>query len=116
VETTVARKRLEEMRDDLDRTIAVLQGERPAPAAGEGYPQDSADAGSILSEADRTDAILHSARGQRDEVLAALTRIDDNSYGKCVDCGQEIPEGRLDARPDAARCVNCQAKWAKRHR
>ena len=26
VETTVARKRLEEMRDDLDRTISVLQG------------------------------------------------------------------------------------------
>jgi len=116
VETTVARKRLEEMRDDLDRTIAVLQGERPAPMAGEGYPQDSADAGSILSEADRTDAILHSARGQRDEVLAALARIDDHSYGQCVDCGHEIPEGRLDARPDAARCVNCQAKWAKRRR
>jgi DnaK suppressor protein len=116
VETTVARKRLEEMRDDLDRTIAVLQGERPAPVAGEGYPQDSADAGSILSEADRTDAILHSARGQRDEVLAALARLEDNSYGKCVDCGHEIPEGRLDARPDAARCVGCQSKWAKRHR
>ena len=116
METTVARKRLEEMRDDLDRTIAVLQGERPAPMAGEGYPQDSADAGSILSEADRTDAILHSARGQRDEVLAALARIDDHSYGQCVDCGHEIPEGRLDARPDAARCVGCQAKWAKRHR
>jgi DnaK suppressor protein len=116
VETTVARKRLEEMRGDLDRTIAVLQGERPGPVAGTGYPQDSADAGSILSEADRTDAILDSARNQRDEVLAALSRIDEDSYGKCVDCGQEIPEGRLDARPDAARCVGCQAKWAKRHR
>jgi len=116
VETTVARKRLEEMRDDLDRTIAVLQGESPASAAGTGYPQDSADAGSILSEADRTEAILHSARSQRDEVLAALARIDDNTYGQCVDCGGEIPEGRLDARPDAARCVGCQAKWAKRHR
>ena len=116
METTVARKRLEEMRDDLDRTIAVLQGERPAPAAGTGYPQDSADAGSILSEADRTDAILHSARSQRDEVLAALSRIDEHTYGKCVDCGHEIPVGRLDARPDAARCVGCQAKWAKRHR
>jgi RNA polymerase-binding transcription factor DksA len=104
------------MRGDLDRTIAVLQGERPGPVAGTGYPQDSADAGSILSEADRTDAILDSARNQRDEVLAALSRIDEDSYGKCVDCGQEIPEGRLDARPDAARCVGCQAKWAKRHR
>ena len=116
METTVARKRLEEMRADLDRSIAVLQGEGPGPVAGSGYPQDSADAGSILSEADRTDAILHSARSQRDEVLAALARLDDNSYGKCVDCGHEIPEGRLDARPDAARCVACQAKWAKRRR
>ena len=116
VETTVARKRLEEMRDDLDRTIAVLQGEGPGPVAGTGYPQDSADAGSMLSEADRTEAILHSARNQRDEVLAALSRIDEDSYGQCVDCGHEIPEGRLDARPDAARCVGCQAKWAKRRR
>jgi DnaK suppressor protein len=116
VETTVARKRLEEMRDDLDRTIAILQGERPGPVAGTGYPQDSADAGSILSEADRTEAILHSARSQRDEVLAALTRFDEGSYGQCVDCGHEIPEGRLEARPEAARCVGCQAKYAKRRR
>jgi DnaK suppressor protein len=116
VDTTVARKRLEEMRDDLERTIAVLQGERPAPTAGTGYPQDSADAGSFLSEADRTEAILESARGQHDEVLAALTRLDEDTYGQCVDCGHEIPEGRLDARPDAARCVGCQSKWAKRRR
>jgi DnaK suppressor protein len=114
VDITVARKRLEEMRDDLDRTISILQGERPGPPAGSGYPQDSADAGSTLSEADRTEAVLHSARNQRDEVLAALARIDDNTYGKCVDCGLEIPEGRLDARPDAARCVACQAKHARR--
>ncbi len=116
METIVARKRLEETRDDLDRTIAVLQGEGPGPVAGAGYPQDSADAGAILSEADRTEAILHSARSQRDEVLAALVRIDEGSYGQCVDCGHEIPEGRLDARPDAARCVGCQAKYAKRRR
>ncbi len=114
MEITVARKRLEEMRDGLDRSISILQGERPAPMSGEGYPQDSADAGSSLSETDRTEAILHLARGQRDEVLAALARIEANTYGRCVDCGGEIPEGRLDARPDAARCVGCQAKHARR--
>jgi DnaK suppressor protein len=116
VETTVARKRLEEMRDDLDRSIAILQGERPGAVADPGYPQDSADAGSMLSEADRTEAVLHSARSQRDEVVAALARIDEGAYGRCVDCGHEIPEGRLEARPEAARCVNCQAKHAKRLR
>jgi RNA polymerase-binding transcription factor DksA len=114
VEITITRKRLEEMRADLDRSISILQGERPAPLAGAGYPQDSADAGSSLSEADRTEAILHSARGQRDEVLAALVRVEENTYGRCIDCGGDIPEGRLDARPDAARCVGCQAKYARR--
>src|SRR2546423_14360317 len=82
VETTVARKRLEEMRDDLDRTIAVLQGERPGPVAGTGYPQDSADAGSMLSEADRTEAILDSARTQRDGGGAALSPIQGDSDGQ----------------------------------
>jgi DnaK suppressor protein len=114
VDITVARKRLEEMRDDLDRTISILQGERPAMSAGSGYPQDSADAGANLSETDRTEAILDSARSQRTEVFAALVRIDDDTYGRCVVCGQQIPEGRLEARPDAARCVPCQAKHAKR--
>jgi len=102
------------MRADLDRSISILQGEHPAPLAGQGYPQDSADAGSTLSETDRTEAILHSARSQRDEVVAALARIEDNTYGRCTDCGSDIPEGRLEARPDAARCVNCQAKRARR--
>jgi DnaK suppressor protein len=114
VEITITRKRLEEMRADLDRSISILQGERPAPLAGAGYPQDSADAGSSLSEADRTEAVLHSARSQRDGVLAALARVEENTYGRCIDCGGDIPEGRLDARPDAARCVGCQAKYARR--
>jgi len=116
VETTFARKRLEEMRDELDRSISILEGTHPGPVAGSGYPQDSADAGSSLSEADRTEAVLTSARGQRDGILAALARLEDNSYGQCVDCGHQIPAGRLDARPDAARCVDCQAKYAKRYR
>jgi DnaK suppressor protein len=116
VEITVARKRLEEMREELDRSISILQGERPAPLAGEGYPHDSADAGSTLSETDRTEAILDSARSQRAEVLAALARIDENTYGRCIVCGQQIPEGRLEARPDASRCVDCQAKYTRRRR
>ena len=47
---------------------------------------------------------------QRSEIMAALGRIQDGSYGTCADCGRSIPEGRLEARPEAARCVHCQAK------
>jgi RNA polymerase-binding transcription factor DksA len=114
VEISVARKRLEEMREELDRSIAVLRTQ--GAGSVEGYPQDAADAGASLSEADRTEAILDSARGQRAEVLAALARIQDSSFGLCVDCRTPIPDGRIEARPDAARCVNCQARYARRMR
>jgi DnaK suppressor protein len=110
VDLTIARKRLEQMRDELDRSITILQGNEPLA----GPIGDAADAGATLSENDRTEAILLSARGQRDGVLAALTRIEASRYGRCVDCGHEIPEGRLEARPDASRCVGCQAKHARR--
>jgi DnaK suppressor protein len=109
VDISVARKRLEEMRDDLDRSISVLQGEHP-----EARPEDAADAGANLSEADRNEAVLHSARSQRTAVMAALARVENGDYGNCVDCGKPVPEGRLEARPEAGRCVGCQAKWDRR--
>lgn len=53
----------------------------------------------------------------REEILEAiqnaLDRIDDGSYGRCVDCGCEIPKARLDALPFAARCVTCEEKQEK---
>ena len=116
METAVTRKRLEEMLDGLDRSIAVLRGERPAPGDGPSDPQDPSDAGAILSETDRTAAVLHSAQQQRGNVLAALTRMADGTYGLCLDCAKPVPEGRLEARPDASRCVACQATYDRRHR
>lgn len=110
MDTATARKRLEEIRHDLDRSIAVLQGENHRDGATSGSPQDPADAGANLSEADRSQAVLEAAQRQRTLVLEALSRLDDGKYGQCVDCGDAVPEGRLEARPEAARCVRCQSK------
>ena len=40
-------------------------------------------------------------------VRRALARIDDGSYGECVRCGESIAAARLEARPEAALCINC---------
>ena len=40
-------------------------------------------------------------------VKRALARIDDGSYGTCVRCGEEISPARLEARPEAALCIDC---------
>ena len=43
-----------------------------------------------------------------DSIDAALERIDDGDYGKCVNCGQPIQEKRLEAVPWARHCIRCQ--------
>lgn len=37
----------------------------------------------------------------------ALERIAKGSYGECVRCGSQIAPARLDARPEAALCIDC---------
>ncbi len=41
---------------------------------------------------------------------AALKRLDAGVYGECMDCGVAIPLARLQATPQALRCVDCQEK------
>ncbi len=39
---------------------------------------------------------------------AALGRTEDGTYGKCVNCGAQIPEERLEAMPWATLCIECK--------
>lgn len=61
-----------------------------------------------LAEIDRDVAELRS-------IDAALQRISAGTYGICIDCGQEIPEERLNAEPTAARCIRCQEIYERTH-
>lgn len=38
---------------------------------------------------------------------AALQRLEDDEYGVCIACDEEIAAGRLDANPTVTLCVNC---------
>jgi DnaK suppressor protein len=42
------------------------------------------------------------------DVVLALRKIDDGSYGTCERCSEPIAEKRLDALPFARYCINCQ--------
>lgn len=53
-------------------------------------------------------------REREERLRAALAAIDAGTYGICVDCGEEIPEGRLKALPDSVRCVPCQRVASRR--
>ena len=42
------------------------------------------------------------------DIEGALERLESGTYGRCTDCGAEIPAARLRAMPFADRCRDCQ--------
>jgi len=51
--------------------------------------------------------LLDDARDALRQADAAMERLDAGTYGICVVCRQEIPEGQLEARPFREQCVAC---------
>jgi DnaK suppressor protein len=67
------------------------------------------------SERDRELGLLLGDR-EREKVHAideALLRIEENEYGVCEECEEEIPLGRLKAMPFARHCVKCKSDLEK---
>ena len=44
---------------------------------------------------------------QLSQVIAALRRLADGSYGRCMRCQRHIERGRLDTVPEATHCASC---------
>jgi DnaK suppressor protein len=112
VDTQDARQQLEQMLREIDSSSTILEAE----GAGTGTELSHADQhpGDVAGEytdADNQNALLENSADQRAQVEAALARIDAGTYGTCVDCGQQIPDARLEVRPEAARCVADQEKF-----
>jgi len=49
-------------------------------------------------------------------VESAISRINNNRYGKCLSCGKNIPKERLRAIPYALLCISCKSGEEKNHR
>lgn len=112
MDTQDARQQLEQMLRELDSSTAVLEAEGAGESSEISHvDQHPGDTASELTDADNQNALLENSADQRAQVVAALARLDDGTYGTCVDCGRPIAEARLEVRPEAARCVADQERF-----
>jgi len=44
------------------------------------------------------------------KIKEALARIEEGTFGTCEECGEEISEERLKARPMTTLCIECKTK------
>lgn len=71
--------------------------------------------------ADVIDRNLLTAIGTQDanrlqQIDNALERINQNTYGICIKCGQEIPQERLEVLPYALMCISCASAEERKNR
>ncbi|MFD1706730.1 TraR/DksA C4-type zinc finger protein [Siminovitchia sediminis] len=99
-----------EEKENLSRTIQADEGilareserDRHELSAYDNHP---ADLGSELYEREKDMALSVHEEDQLGKVEAALTALEEGTYGKCRVCGQEINYERLEAIPYTDTCV-----------
>ncbi|MGI8837109.1 MAG: TraR/DksA family transcriptional regulator [Pyrinomonadaceae bacterium] len=102
----VFRDRLTERRQSLVGQVQqaeLYSRERDAEAT-----QDPADMAANAYTKELLVSMSDNDRQLLNLIDEALERMDDSGYGKCVRCGQPLPEKRLEAVPWARHCVKCQ--------
>jgi RNA polymerase-binding transcription factor DksA len=98
-------------RSDLETQLAELEARLGRIEDGLAQPLD-ADSSERAVEVEDEVSVTHQALLIEREIASvrrALERIANGTYGKCVRCGVDIAPARLDARPEAALCIDCAA-------
>lgn len=105
-------QQLLDMRTALLAQIAAQRGGTisRADAAADHFGQPDDSRAQEASERELEFALGERETAELAAIDAALARIDAGTYGQCTDCGVTIPVARLQASPEAWRCIPCQEK------
>lgn len=105
-----ARQTLLKERATLVHQLSELGADESGELTGDvDFGDAFADAGAATAERTEVLGLVEALKTQLDTVDAALAKVDDGTYGVCVDCGNDIGEARLEFRPNSIRCVSCKS-------
>jgi RNA polymerase-binding transcription factor DksA len=107
-ETVAARlrERAQEIEERRKNVASDDDEQRDAELAD--YDQHPADQGSETYEQELDQTTLAILDAQAKDVEEAKKRLEDGTYGTCIVDGEEIPKARLEAIPEAIRCIRHQ--------
>jgi len=106
-----ARKTLEQMRRE------VLNEVNDKYAASREIGQDNLpDLADVSSNAYNREMLLNLSDAQHrklQDINAALERMDNDEYGVCASCGEDIAPRRMEVRPFSRYCIDCKTDIEK---
>ncbi len=89
--------------EDLKKSTAELIEDEPNFA--DSIDQASADAGKAI-----TVQMKNRERDILTQINEALRRIEDGTFGECVQCAEPIAEARMKANPATTLCIDCKSE------
>jgi DnaK suppressor protein len=105
------KKKLLARREDLLKTIARTEEE--GRLADDDPTVDLADKAANSYTKEFLFGMTNTDRALLNLIDGALKRIDNDNYGSCLNCEEEMQQKRLEAVPWAKHCINCQEKAEK---
>ena len=112
VDTERFRELLLEERARVERALGHLHEENPGPIT-EGEEEETfdnhlGDAAAVTFDREMDLSLEENSGHVLAAIDAALSRIDDGTFGTCARCGKPIAEERLEAMPYATLCIECK--------
>ena len=113
IDLNTQREKLIALEAQLEHDIAVKteqiseSGDELDPERG-GVTNHVSDDANETVEQEMMLSLQMTAERQLDRVRQAMARLDAGTYGTCANCGKPITPARLEARPWAIYCIDCQ--------
>ena len=101
-----AKRRLEEKRVDLENLSKISRQARDIVELDQQAVGRLSRMDAMQSQA-MAEAQERSRRHDLQRIELSYRRIEESDYGYCIECDEEIPDGRLAIDPMAERCINC---------
>jgi RNA polymerase-binding transcription factor DksA len=107
-------QKLEALKQRLHDDIAILN-QKDGDRTPYGGDFESLVTAAQLASQHETDELLRRRLERRlTELDHVVRRLEQGNYGLCEQCGEQIPEERLEAKPDTTLCMPCQRQRERR--
>jgi len=106
------KKRLEEKKEEVTKELLSFAS-KSNPSTGNfdtvfpKYGEHLDENAQEINTYEDTLPVEYALEKDLDEIRKSLQRIEEGTYGVCENCGKQIDTKRLEAYPEAERCVSC---------
>lgn len=102
-------EQLDQLLHDAGKTVSEMTDEKT------NFP-DPTDRASLESDRNFELRIRDRERRLIGKIREALDRIEAGDFGECEDCGDQIGDARLKARPVTTLCIECKTEQERQEK